>query len=124
MDLDEKVSGTVKSGDNSLVDIHGRSTVFFVVSGGQHRALTDVYWITWLRSNTVSIGQLDENRSPTHVEDIFMIVHDYQKRIITKAPRARNKYIVPSLIVKPVGLLGHADDNVWLWHMRFRHRHF
>jgi hypothetical protein len=42
-ELDRRVSGTVKFGDGSYVDIQGRGMVLFAVAGGQHRALTHAY---------------------------------------------------------------------------------
>ena len=59
-ELDTGVIGTVKFRDNSGVDIQGRGTVVFQCKNGKHKALTDVYHIPKLRSNIVSIGQLDE----------------------------------------------------------------
>ena len=59
-ELDTGVVGTVKFGDNSGVDIQGRGTVVFQCKNGEHKALTDLYYIPKLRSNIVSIGQLDE----------------------------------------------------------------
>jgi len=59
-ELDTGVVGTVKFGDISGVDIQGRGTVVFQCKNGEHKALTDVYYIPKLRSNIVSIGQLDE----------------------------------------------------------------
>jgi hypothetical protein len=82
-ELDERISAKVKFGDGSLVDIHGCGTVLFAVAEGQHRAFTGVYWIPRLRSNIISIGQLDEIDCPTHVEGGFMTVHD--KGIANKA---------------------------------------
>jgi hypothetical protein len=75
-ELDKAVSGTVKFGDGSLVAIQGRGTVLFAVDGDEHRALTKVYWIPRLKSNIVSIGQLDEIGCPTLVEDGYMTVRD------------------------------------------------
>jgi hypothetical protein len=42
-EISKKVSGTVRFGDGSLVDIQGRGTVMFSVDGGRHKALTNVY---------------------------------------------------------------------------------
>jgi hypothetical protein len=124
-ELDERISGKVKFGDGSLVDIHGRGTVLFAVAEGQHRALTGVYWIPRLRSNVVSIGQLDEIGCPTQVEGGFMTVRDRTKKTIVRVPRARNRLYPARLhIVKPVCLLAHAHDHAWLWHSRFGHQHF
>jgi hypothetical protein len=58
--LDDTVHGTVKFGDSSLVAIHGRGTVFFRSQGGEQRALADVFFIPSLKSNIISLGQLDE----------------------------------------------------------------
>jgi hypothetical protein len=75
-ELSNKVSGSVRFGDGSIVDIHGRGSVMFSTEGGRHRALTNVYWIPRLKTNIVSIGQLDENGCPTHVQDGMMTVRD------------------------------------------------
>ena len=50
----------MKFGDNSGVDIRCCGTVVFQCKAGEHKALTDVYYIPKLQSNIVSIGQLDE----------------------------------------------------------------
>ncbi|CAA0825706.1 Unknown protein [Striga hermonthica] len=43
--LDDGVTGTVKFGDGSKVEIRGRGTVIFRCQNGMYRALTDVYYI-------------------------------------------------------------------------------
>jgi hypothetical protein len=35
--------------------------VLFAYTNGEHRALSDIYFIPRLRSNIMSLGQLDEN---------------------------------------------------------------
>ena len=37
-----------------------RGTILFVGKGGEHRKLTGVYFISRLKANLVSLGQLDE----------------------------------------------------------------
>lgn len=54
--------------------IKGWGTILFAMSSRQHRALTNVYWIPRLKSNIVSIRQLDEIGCPTHIEDDFMMI--------------------------------------------------
>ena len=53
-ELDGDVTDTVKFGDGSRVAIQGRGTIIF--RNGEHRALTDVYYIPQLRSSIISIG--------------------------------------------------------------------
>ena len=121
-ELNKKVSGTVRFGDGSLVDICGRGTVMFAMDGGRHRALTNVYWIPRIKTNIISIGQLDEIGCPTHVENGVMIIRDRQKKLIAKAPRMRNRlYMVHLQIEKPICLAAHMGEDAWIWHARFGH---
>ena len=43
--LNDDVTGTVKFGDGSRVAIQGHGTIIFRCQNGEHRALTDVYYI-------------------------------------------------------------------------------
>jgi len=49
--LDLGIRGTMKFDDGSVVDIKGRVTILFVNKGGEHRKLTDVYFISRLKKN-------------------------------------------------------------------------
>jgi len=55
-ELDDDVTGTVKFGDGSRVVIRGRGTIIFRCQNGEHRVLTDVYYIPQLHSSIISIG--------------------------------------------------------------------
>ena len=44
-ELDDDVTRTVKFGDGSRVAIQERDTIIFRCQNGEHRALTDVYYI-------------------------------------------------------------------------------
>jgi hypothetical protein len=60
-ELDSGVTGTVKFGDGSVVNIEGKGTVLFALRSGEHRRLGRVYFIPRLTTNIVSLGQMDEN---------------------------------------------------------------
>ncbi|XP_071683640.1 uncharacterized protein [Lolium perenne] len=124
-ELDRTVTGKVRFGDGSVVEICGRGTVLFAIDDGRHRELARVYWIPRLKTNIVSIGQLDEIGFPTHVEHGFMTVRDADKVLVAKVPRTKNRlYIVHLQIVQPVCLAAHANDDAWRWHSRFAHQSF
>ena len=72
-ELDGDVTGTVKFGDGS---IHGRGTIIFRCQNGEHRALTDVYYIPQLRSSIISFGQLDERGSEVVIKDGVLRIRD------------------------------------------------
>ena len=44
-ELSDGVTGSVRFGDGSMVEIRGCGTVIFWCQNGEHRALTDVYYI-------------------------------------------------------------------------------
>jgi hypothetical protein len=111
-ELDRVVSGKVRFGDGSAVDICGRGTVLFAIDGERHDELAKVYWMPKLKSSIVSIGQLDELGFPTHVEHGFMTVRDQDRLLIAKVPRTRNRlYIAHLKIVQPVCLAAHTGDE-------------
>ena len=90
-DLDTKIVGTVRFGDNSIVDIKGRGTVVISVSGDEHGALTDVYFIPKLKTSIMSLGQLDESDCPSSIHGGYMTVWDRQNRLLAKVPSERGK---------------------------------
>ena len=59
-ELKESRTGMVKFGDGSLVEIKGRGDVMLQCENGDHCILSDVYFIPKLKSNIISLGQLDD----------------------------------------------------------------
>ena len=55
-ELDSGIRRTMKFGDDFDVEIKGGGTILFVGKGGEHRKLTDVYFIPRLKANLVSLG--------------------------------------------------------------------
>ena len=78
-ELYNRVVGTVKFGDNSGVDIQGRGTVVFQCKNGEHKTLTDVYYIPRLRSIIVSIGQLDEHGCQVLIDGGVLRIRDRER---------------------------------------------
>jgi len=100
-ELDKSISGKLRFGDGSVVEIRGRGTVLFAIDDDRHHELVGVYWIPRLKSNIVNIRQLDEIGFPTHVEHGYMSVRDADKVLITKVPRTKNRlYIINLRIVQ------------------------
>ena len=90
-ELDNGVTGTVKFGDGSLVSICGRGTIVFECRQKGHRALTDVYLIPRLRSNIVSIGQLDELGCDIRLHGGNMTIFDPRHKLLVKVHHASNR---------------------------------
>ena len=78
-ELDGDVTGTVKFGDSSRVAIQGRGTIIFRCQNGEHRTLTDVYYVSQLCSSIISIGQLDECSSEVLIKDGVLRIRDREQ---------------------------------------------
>lgn len=55
--LNTSITGKVRFGDDSQIDIKGKGTISFIDMHNESRKLTDVYYIPDLRSNIVSLGK-------------------------------------------------------------------
>lgn len=122
--LDKKVTGTVCFGDNSMVEIQGMGAVTFQCKNGEHRALTEVYYIPRLRSNIISLGQLEEGGCRGVLENGALTLFDAERQLLARVPRKNRMYTLSLKLATPVCLLTKADDEAWRWHERFGHLNF
>ena len=124
-ELDRKITGSVRFGDGSVVGIEGRGSVLFLAHNGEHHLLTEVYYIPRLKSNIISLGQLDEFGCKYSVDEGLMTVLDKERKVLAKVRRAPNRlYILNIEQSEPVCLLSRASETPWLWHARFGHISF
>ena len=55
--LDDSITGKVRFGDDSRIDIKGKGSISFTDMNGEPRIMTDVYFIPDLKRNIISLGQ-------------------------------------------------------------------
>jgi len=123
--LDEAVSGTMRFGDGSCVEIRGLGSVVMEVRDQQHKVLTNVYYIPKLKSNIVSLGQLQEAGCDVRLHNGKLIIVDSEGVFIISTPRTSNRlYTLKNAVVPPVCLYMNLEDQNWLWHARFGHLNF
>lgn len=124
-ELDMTVSGTVKFGDGSVAEIRGRGTVMFQSQTEEHKVLTNVYYIPQLRSNIISLGQLDENGCKSILEDGTLYIYDQERHLLAKVRRSSNRlYVLNLQPAQPVCLMSVHKEKEWLWHARFGRMNF
>nr|TKR75200.1 hypothetical protein D5086_0000287190 [Populus alba] len=93
-EIDTTITGSVKFGDGSTVKIQGRGSVLLEDFTGEHRILTNVYYIPMLKSNIISLGQLDENGCKVVIEGGVMTILDRLQRLLAKVKRSSNRLYV------------------------------
>lgn len=123
--LDEEVSGTVRFGDGSCVEIKGLGSVIMEGRDQQHKVLTNVYYIPKLKSNIISLGQLEEAGCDVRLRNGRLTVVDQEGTLVISVPRTNNRlYTLKNAVVAPICLHMKMEDQSWLWHARFGHLNF
>ncbi|KAI3742955.1 hypothetical protein L1987_60654 [Smallanthus sonchifolius] len=124
-DLDEKVTGQVRFGDGSKVQIKGKGTILFECKNGEQQIVTDVYFIPDLNSNIISLGQMTEAGYKVNMVQNYLWLRDEYDCLIMRVQRSYNRlYKIMLKTSQPVCLMGKLDDSAWLWHARMGHVNF
>lgn len=85
--IDESVTGKVRFGDDSRVDIKGKGSISLTDMNGEPRIMTDVYYIPDLKSNIISLGQATEAGCDIRLKGGYLTMRDAQGKLLAKAPR-------------------------------------
>lgn len=121
-DLDETITGKVRFGDDSRIDIMGKGYVRFVFKGGVKKVLKNVYYIPALRSNIVSLGQATEVGCEVRMRDDTLMLFDRQGDLMAKTRRSMNRlYKVILEVDKPLTLYLASCADSTIWHARLGH---
>ena len=125
-ELDENVTGKVKFGDGSTVQIMGKGSILFDCRNGDQWLLQEVYYIPRLRSNIVSLGQLTETGHKVIMdEDSLQVLNKSHARLLVKVRCTANRpYQIELHLAEAVCLLANLEDPAWLWHARLGHVNF
>lgn len=120
--LDEGVTGKVRFGDDSRVDIKGKGSIRFVFDGGEEKIFKNVYYITGLRSNIVSLGQATEAGCEVRMKDNELVLVDRLGHMMVKTTRSRNRLYKVVLQADTAQLLQlSATTESFNWHARLGH---
>lgn len=124
--LDERVTGKVKFGDGSTVNIRGKGIVSFRCKNGEEKILKEVYYIPTLCNNIISLGQLSEDGNKVILNGDYLWVYDEQGRLLMKVKKSENRLYKISLEdgVSLCLLNKASEETTWLWHSRLGHVNF
>lgn len=74
--LDQRVTEKVKFGDDSRIDIKGKGSILLSTKSGEHKVLSDVYYIPDLKSNIISLGQATESGCEVRMKEDELYLYD------------------------------------------------
>jgi hypothetical protein len=107
------------------VKIQGMGSVVMQDHDSGHKVLTDVYYIPKMKSNIVSLGQLEEKGFTYDGGNGRLCVYDQEHKLLISAPRTTNRlYIAKFGMSSPVSLLAKSEEKSWQWHARYGHLNF
>ena len=120
--INEKVTGKVRFGDDSRIDIKGKGSIMFHSKTGGKKIISDVYFIPDLRSNIISLGQATEAGCDIRMKDDYLTLRDKEGKLITRAQRSRNRlYKVVIDVVDTRCLQLSTSNESQKWHARLGH---
>lgn len=90
-ELNETITGKVRFGDDSRIDIKGKGSILFVSQDGEKKILAEVFYIPDLRSNIISLGQATEAGCDVRMRGDYLRLHDTEGRLIVNARRSKNR---------------------------------
>ncbi|KAD5317800.1 hypothetical protein E3N88_17746 [Mikania micrantha] len=124
-ELDKKVSGRVRFGDGSFVEIEGKGSILLECKNKEQRIISHVYYIPNLKNNILSLGQLTENGCKVLLERDLLFLYDNNETLLMKVTRSKNRlYNINLRIGAPICLLSKIDEEAWLWYARLGHLNF
>ncbi|KAG7558463.1 Zinc finger CCHC-type [Arabidopsis thaliana x Arabidopsis arenosa] len=123
--LDETISGKVRFGDDSRIDIKGKGTIAFTDANGRPRIMTEVYFIPDLKSNIISLGQATESGCDIRMKGEILTMLDSEGKLLVKAERSKNRlYKVRMGLRNRENLYLTTVSDSERWHARMGHINF
>ena len=120
--VDETITGKVRFGDDSRIDIRGKGSVRFIFKGGEKKILSNVYYIPGLKSNIVSLGQATESGCELRMKDDQLLLFDRGGKLMVKTTRSRNRLYKVTLQADNIQCLSlKATTESSRWHARLGH---
>ncbi|KAG7594688.1 Zinc finger CCHC-type [Arabidopsis thaliana x Arabidopsis arenosa] len=120
--VDHSITGKVRFGDDSRIDIKGKGSILFIDRNEEQRKMSDVYFIPDLKSNIISLDQATESGYDIRMKDDHLTMHDRDGKLLVRASRSRNRlYKVRMGITDTTQLHLLTISEANRWHARLGH---
>ncbi|GAU39634.1 hypothetical protein TSUD_397220 [Trifolium subterraneum] len=123
-EFDETYSDYVKLGDDSRMAVKGKGNIKLCINGVVH-VISNVYFVPGLKTNLLSIGQLQQKQiTVIFKNDMCKVYHDDKGLLFTTKMTNNRMYIVSATVISPMCLKNAKQESTLLWHNRFSHLSF
>ncbi|XP_076897616.1 uncharacterized protein LOC143550955 [Bidens hawaiensis] len=114
LELNENITGRVKFGDGSFVQIKGKGLILFQGKSGDQDLLTEIYDIPELKNNIISLSQATESGCDIRMKHDLLTMYNENGRLLMKVKRFENRlYKIRMKIGAPVCLQSKIEDDAW-----------
>lgn len=126
-ELDESFRDIVKFGDNSTVAVMGKGSVNVHLKNDVVEKICDVFYVPELKSNLISLGQLQEKGYEITIKSGTCIIKDTDRGVISCVHMTGNR-MFPIIVGDGADFqtcfAAKVKDIAWLWHLRYGHLNF
>lgn len=120
--VDETITGKIRFGDDSRIDIKGKGSIVFVNQSGDKKVLAGVYYIPDLKSNIISLGQAMEAGCEVRMKEEHLTLQDKEGKLTVQAKRSKNRlYKVLMNIVELKFFQSATQIEATIWHAHLGH---
>ncbi|XP_028096838.1 uncharacterized protein LOC114296712 [Camellia sinensis] len=90
-ELDESFHSTVKFGDDSTISVMGKGTIQIQTSKSAKQTISNVFYVPGLKTNLLSVGQLQEKGYEIIIKEGTCRIHDPKMGLITQVNMTSNR---------------------------------
>ncbi|KAK8913818.1 hypothetical protein KSP39_PZI024059 [Platanthera zijinensis] len=122
--LDESIQKEVRTGDDKRLQVKGSGVVSVKTKKGT-KTIPDVYFVSGLKHNLISVGQLLKRGHDVHFKKDACEIRDRDRILVGKVDMTPNKMFPIKFGGDSLNCLSAVvDDKSMLWHHRFGHLNF
>ncbi|KAJ4955119.1 hypothetical protein NE237_011902 [Protea cynaroides] len=123
--LDESYHDNVKFGDNLRISVMGKRKVTIQTKESAIQTISNVLFVPDLKTNLLSIDQLQEKRYEISIKDGVCRIQDENLGLIAEVNMTTNRMFPLYLHnTHHSCFTAKLKDEAWLWHFRYRHLNF
>ena len=123
--LGDSVTGSVKFGDNSRIQIKGRGEIEVNQKDGSILCLGNLLFVPQLEANILSLGRLDEEGYRMIMGEGKLTIFNSNGNLFAEVYRSKGRLYLLKLSIVDQCLIASEDTTEdWLWHSRFGHLSF
>uniref|UniRef100_A0A5B7B3A2 CCHC-type domain-containing protein n=1 Tax=Davidia involucrata TaxID=16924 RepID=A0A5B7B3A2_DAVIN len=124
-DLDESFCDSVKFGDNSRVSVMGKWKVSIQTKGNFVQTISNVLFVPDLRTNLLSVGQLQEKGYEISIKDEVCRIEDEKLGLIAQVNMTASRMFPMYLHnITHSCFSARLKEEAWLWHFHYGHLNF